>query len=315
MTQQAPGHVPNMSQYRTSKKATSRLAAVFATAAVPGRSAALKICVASSNAAAARRDGPQAAFERQTSHDQKIIPDLRAKHCVSPQITVTRATQCAADIAAFRNGQQMSAKTRQNKLKHAIQNALLLRKSSDDTNSLPNNSARGPEHVLSMEEKMRSPTLEPTRATSPPLSKSKTCDLHSRLVVGGQPERCSLHAARHAQGPTSSSAGCQQTARNPTWTRARQQSRTSWWHPATLHYRSLTSRKGSPVHLARTIPSQTFQQVGEPHAIPVLQEGQVIHQEPFFLQRVGIELAILGSSFMLRPAVTTWSTVCSHRRK
>ena len=45
----------------------SRPADIFTTAAVPGRSAAQDVCVASSNAAAARGDAAQAAFERKLS--------------------------------------------------------------------------------------------------------------------------------------------------------------------------------------------------------------------------------------------------------
>ena len=50
-------------------------------AAVPGRSAALELCVASS-IAAARRDAAQAAFDRKTSHNKRAIPVLRAQGIV-----------------------------------------------------------------------------------------------------------------------------------------------------------------------------------------------------------------------------------------
>ena len=46
----------------------SRPANLFTTAAVPGRSAALDVCVASSNAAAVRGDAAQAACDRKISH-------------------------------------------------------------------------------------------------------------------------------------------------------------------------------------------------------------------------------------------------------
>ena len=46
----------------------SRPADIFTTAAVPRRSAALDVCVASSIAAAARGDAAQAAFDRKLSH-------------------------------------------------------------------------------------------------------------------------------------------------------------------------------------------------------------------------------------------------------
>ena len=46
----------------------SRPANILTTAAVPGRSAALDVCVASSITAAARRDAAQAAFDRKLAH-------------------------------------------------------------------------------------------------------------------------------------------------------------------------------------------------------------------------------------------------------
>ena len=51
----------------------SRPADVFTTAAVPGRSAALDVCVASSIAAAARGDAAQAAFDRNLAHNRDEI--------------------------------------------------------------------------------------------------------------------------------------------------------------------------------------------------------------------------------------------------
>ena len=50
---------------------------IFPPPAVPGRSAALDVCVASSNAAAARGDAAQAAFHRKLSAYRQEIPDLR----------------------------------------------------------------------------------------------------------------------------------------------------------------------------------------------------------------------------------------------
>ena len=51
----------------------TRPADIFTTAAVAGRSAALDVCVASSIAAAARRDAAQAAFDRKLSHYRNEI--------------------------------------------------------------------------------------------------------------------------------------------------------------------------------------------------------------------------------------------------
>ena len=119
-------------------EAHSRLADVFTTTAVPGRSAALHVCVASPNAAAARGDAAQAAFDRKLSHYRQPIPDLRGQGilCRSlawtpdrrPHPAVTRTLQHAADIASSRNGQQMSATSLQHRWKHEIQVALLQRR-------------------------------------------------------------------------------------------------------------------------------------------------------------------------------------------
>ena len=46
---------------------------MFTTAGVPGRSAALDVCVASPNAAAARGDAAQASFDRKLSHHRDEI--------------------------------------------------------------------------------------------------------------------------------------------------------------------------------------------------------------------------------------------------
>ena len=54
-----------------------RPADIFTTAAVPGRSAALDVCVASPNAAEARGDAAQAAFDRKLSNYSHEITDLR----------------------------------------------------------------------------------------------------------------------------------------------------------------------------------------------------------------------------------------------
>ena len=55
----------------------SRPADILIVAAVPGRSAALDVCVASSIAAAARGDAAQAAFDRKFSHHRNEIGESR----------------------------------------------------------------------------------------------------------------------------------------------------------------------------------------------------------------------------------------------
>ena len=51
----------------------SRPADIFTTAAVPGRSAVVDVCVASSMSAAARGDAAQAAFDRKLTHYRNEI--------------------------------------------------------------------------------------------------------------------------------------------------------------------------------------------------------------------------------------------------
>jgi len=54
----------------------SRPADIFTTAAVPGRSAALDVCVASQSAAAAQGDAAESAFRRKLRHYRREIPEL-----------------------------------------------------------------------------------------------------------------------------------------------------------------------------------------------------------------------------------------------
>ena len=124
----------------------------FSTGGVPGRSAALDVCVASSVAAAARGDAAQAAFDRELSHYRNEIGKLRQQGIHNrpliwtadgrPHPAVTRTLQYAADIACSRNGQQMSAKSLHRRWKHEIQIALLRRRASMARAVLPNPSAR-----------------------------------------------------------------------------------------------------------------------------------------------------------------------------
>ena len=102
-------------------EAQSRPADPFTAAVVTGRSADLDVCVASSNAVAARGDAAQAAFDRKIFHyrrENSRPPGSR--HRLSPcgldsggrpHAAVTRTPQQhAADIAACRNLQQRSTR-------------------------------------------------------------------------------------------------------------------------------------------------------------------------------------------------------------
>ena len=123
-------------------EAQSRLADLFTTGAVPGRSAALDVCVASSNAAAARGDAAQAAFDRKISQCRRRIPVLFVRGSFTApwcrqQTVAPSSLQYAADIAACRDGHQMSAKALQHRWKHEIQRALLRRRAAMTRAVLP----------------------------------------------------------------------------------------------------------------------------------------------------------------------------------
>ena len=69
-----PGITPVPRELTASK---SRPTDIFTTAVVPGRSAALDVCVASSIAAAARGDAAKAAFDRKFSHYRSALTTTR----------------------------------------------------------------------------------------------------------------------------------------------------------------------------------------------------------------------------------------------
>ena len=56
----------------------ARPADIFTSAAVPGRSAALDVCIASPEAAAAGEDAAESAFKRKLAHYRHVIPELQA---------------------------------------------------------------------------------------------------------------------------------------------------------------------------------------------------------------------------------------------
>ena len=110
------------------------------------------MCVASSDAEAARGDAAQAAFDRKLSHYRDEIFELRDQGIHyrpliwtadgRPHPAVTRTLQYAADIASSQNGQQMSAKSLQRRWKHEIQIAFLRQRAAMTRAVLPNPSAR-----------------------------------------------------------------------------------------------------------------------------------------------------------------------------
>ena len=128
----------------------SRPADIFTTAAVPRRSAALDVCVASSVAAAACGEAAQAAFDRKLSHYRNEFGELR--RVFSTVLFCGRRmddrTGCHSDASvrsrhrSSRDGQQMSAKSHHRRWKREIQMVLLRRKAAMAPAVLPTPQAR-----------------------------------------------------------------------------------------------------------------------------------------------------------------------------
>ena len=129
----------------------SRLADILTAAAVPGRSAALDMCVASSIATAAGGDAAQAAFDRELSQYRELGKFRQQNTHYRPLVwtadgrphpAVTRTLQYAADIASSRSGQHLSAKSLHRRWKHEIKIALPRRRAAMARTVHPNPSAR-----------------------------------------------------------------------------------------------------------------------------------------------------------------------------
>jgi len=118
----------------------ARPADIFTNAAVPGRSAALDVCIASPNAAGAAGDAAEAAFKRKLEHYQNIIPELHAAGVAfrpliwtsdgRPHPATTRTLKYAAERAARKGGGQVSASALQTRWKHEITVAILRRRAA-----------------------------------------------------------------------------------------------------------------------------------------------------------------------------------------
>ncbi len=133
-----------------------RPADILTTAAVPGRGAALDVCVASPNAAAALGDAAAAAFRRKLRKYRRIIPQLaRAGIAFRPLVwtsegrphpAVTRTLRYAAGIAATRGGSQSSAGALLGRWlgrwRHALQIAIQRRRAAMTRAVLPRRSRR-----------------------------------------------------------------------------------------------------------------------------------------------------------------------------
>jgi len=130
---------------------SSRPADIFTTAAVPGRGAALDVCIASPNAAAAAGDAADAAFKRKLRRYRNEIRELAAAGIAfrplvwtadgRPHPAAVRTLCYAADIAVTRNGQQASAGALVTRWKHEIQIAILRHRAAMARAVLPRASA------------------------------------------------------------------------------------------------------------------------------------------------------------------------------
>ena len=119
---------------------TSRPADIFTTAAVPGRGAALDVCVASPNAAAALGDAAEAAFRRKLRRYRRKIRELASAGIAfrplvwtadgRPHPAAMRTLRYAAGVAATRNGQQTTAASLVTRWKHEVQVAILRRRAA-----------------------------------------------------------------------------------------------------------------------------------------------------------------------------------------
>jgi hypothetical protein len=131
---------------------TSRPADIFTTAVVPGRGAALDVCVASPNAAIAMGDAADSAFRRKMRRYRREIRELAAAGIACrplvwtadgrPHPAATRTLRYAAEIAVTRNGQQSTAGSLVTRWKHEIQVAISRRRAAMARAVLPRTPAR-----------------------------------------------------------------------------------------------------------------------------------------------------------------------------
>ena len=129
-----------------------RPADILTTAAVPGRSAAIDVCVASRNTSVAAGDAAAAAFRRKLRRYRRAIPELRRAGIVfrpmvwtadaRPHPAVVRTLRRAAAVAASRNADSDSAPLVLNRWRHEITIAILRRRAAMSRAVLPRRSAR-----------------------------------------------------------------------------------------------------------------------------------------------------------------------------
>jgi hypothetical protein len=130
----------------------ARPADILTNAAVPGRCAALDVCIASPNAAAARGDAAEAAFQRKLNHYAEIVPELHRTGIAfrpmvwtadgRPHPAVTRTLRFAAERAARKGNGTVQAKSIIGRWKHEIAVAIARRRAAMARAVMPRSSAQ-----------------------------------------------------------------------------------------------------------------------------------------------------------------------------
>ena len=130
----------------------ARPADILTAAAIPGRSAALDVCVASPCAAMALGDAAEAAFRRKLRHYRAIIPQLAAAGISfrpmvwtaegRPHPAASRTLKFAARLASTRGGGEAKSRGFLARWRHEIQIAIQRRRAAMARAVLPKSSAR-----------------------------------------------------------------------------------------------------------------------------------------------------------------------------
>ena len=130
----------------------SRPADIFTNAAVPGRGAALDVCVAAPSASRAAGDAAEAAFRRKLRRYRREIPQLAAAGIAfrpmvwtangRPHPAVTRTLAFAAEMAANRSDRDVEPRALLSRWRHELQVAILQRRAAMMRAVLPRASAR-----------------------------------------------------------------------------------------------------------------------------------------------------------------------------
>ena len=129
----------------------ARPADIYTIAAVPGRRAALDVCIASPNAVAARGDAAEAAFKRKLDHYAAILPQLHQAGIAfrplvwtadgRPHLAVTRSLRFAVERVAQKGSGTASCKEILGRWQHEIAVAIARRRAAMARAVLPQRSA------------------------------------------------------------------------------------------------------------------------------------------------------------------------------